>query len=234
MSKREEIRSKRKQTKQRNQKATLIVVVIGALLVLGVLIIPNLIPVTDLKTPETLTRSKVNANTMGDSNAPVKVSEFADFQCPSCGTFVTTQEPRLIRDYIETGKVLYTYVAFSFLDEGNPNRESKKAAEAVYCAMDQNKFWNLHDYIYANQNGENQGAFADKRLKAMAQKAGLDMGAFNSCFSAGTYTSKVLDDLKLGESKGVSSTPSFFVNDKLVTLNTYDDLYKAIDAAMPK
>jgi protein-disulfide isomerase len=225
--------SKNKKAQSQNRIATFVVIGIAALIILGILIIPNMLPVGDIKSPATeIKRSLVKANTMGDPNAPVKLVEYADFQCPACGRFAAVAEPIIVEKYINTGKVFYTFVPFSFIDGNTPNGESKKAAQAAYCASEQSKFWEMHDLIFANQNGENQGDFADRRLKAFASKISLDTGAFNSCLDSGKYAAQVADDLKQGEAKGVSSTPSFVINGKLIQYQSYDDIYKAIDNAI--
>ena len=66
------------------------------------------------------------------------------------------------------------------------------------CANEQDKFWEMHSILYANWNGENQGAFSSRRLQAMAESLGLDMDAFNSCFSANKYESEIQADFDLG------------------------------------
>jgi protein-disulfide isomerase len=94
--------------------------------------------------------------------------------------------------------------------------ESANAAEAAYCAGDQGRFWDFHGILFTNQNGENQGAFADKRLVAMAETLGLDMAEFNSCFDGGKYQTAVNQDRADGLAAGVQGTPAFVINGKLV------------------
>jgi protein-disulfide isomerase len=89
-------------------------------------------------------------------DAPVVLVEFSDFQCPYCKKFTDEIEPAIMRDFVSTGKVLFKYVPYSFLDDNSPGRESKNAAEAAYCAGDQGKFWEYHDMLFTNQGGENQ------------------------------------------------------------------------------
>ena len=108
---------------------------------------------------ESQSRPQAQGLSMGDPNAPVKVEEYGDFQCPACRIFHESQEGQLIEKYIKTGLVYFTYTPFSFIGD-----ESVKAAEAAYCAADQGKFWEYHDMLYANQTAENKGDFADSRL----------------------------------------------------------------------
>src|SRR3989344_1080322 len=100
---------------------------------------------------------------------------------------------------------------FAFLGE-----ESFKAAEAARCAGEQGKFWEYHDYLFNHQNGENDGAFADKNLKSFAKTLGFNETAFNSCFDSGKYRKAVEDATAEGKTFGVNGTPATFVNGILV------------------
>ena len=211
----------REQEKKRpvNRRTLIIVLVaIAAIAVAAVLIVPNLI-----QPASTSIWPNPNGMVLGDANAPVKVEDFSDFQCPFCGVYARTIEPDIIKKYVETGKVQYIFVPFSFLGP-----ESLRAAEAAYCASDQNKFWQFKEVLYNNQAGENQGAFADTRLIGFASKAGLKMNDFRPCFDSGKYKQKVQDDYTAGQTRKVPGTPYFFVNGQPV------DNMKALDAAIQK
>jgi protein-disulfide isomerase len=216
MSKREEVRTRRRQ-QERNQRLILIGIVgVFALVIAGLLIIPNLPKsVGEIKVPEARTFPQAKGNSMGDPNAPVKVEEYADFQCPYCAQYAFEIEPKLTKDFIETGKVYYTYYSLSFIGP-----ESKTASEYAYCAMDQEKFWEYRDIVYANQNGENKGWFTSARLLAYGEKVGLDKNKLSDCVNSGKYKAKIDQDLKTGNDRGVTATPSFFVNGKLVYMDT--------------
>jgi protein-disulfide isomerase len=235
MSKREALREKRRKEQLRRRTLLIGGIVIVALIFAGALILssqqssqPEKITVI---TPEAVPNPQ--GLSMGDINAPVKVVEFADFQCPACMLFATQQEPGFVAKYVTTGKVYFTYLPFSFLDRGDtripPLNESHAAAEAASCAGDQNKFWDYHDFLYANQTGENIGDFTQKRLVAYAQALGLNMNQFNACYSSGKYRQKILDDYAQGVNANVAQTPSFLVNGKLVT---EIDLVTTIDAQL--
>jgi protein-disulfide isomerase len=152
------------------------------------------------------------------------VEEFSDFQCPYCKQFATKQEPAIVDKYVTTGKIQITFVPFAFLGQ-----ESVKAAEASYCAADQGKFWEYHDLLFESQNGENQGAFTRDLFVKLANDLSLDATKFQECFDKGTYTTKVSENVKYGQGKGVNGTPYFTVNDKLVDSS---QLEAAIEAAL--
>jgi protein-disulfide isomerase len=232
MNKRQEVKAKRRQAETRQRLITLVIVITGALLIAAVLIYPSIKPIGNITTPAVVNRPLVVANTLGDPNAPVKVEEYADFQCPACAAWSQTLEQQFIQKYVQSGKVQFIFHVFSFIDDRSTMNESKNAAAAAYCAMDQGKFWEYHDYLYSNQTGENVGDFTDRRLAAFADKLGLNMSEFNSCYSSGKYKQRVLDEKADSEKLAINSTPSFVVDGKLVPLIKFSDLDAAIDAAL--
>lgn len=148
-----------------------------------------------------------NGMTMGKTDAPVLIEEYSDFQCPYCERFYREQEPKIIADYVETGKARLQYVPYSFIGP-----ESVSAAEAAYCAADQNKFWEFHYQLFNNQAAENSGAYSDANLNRYAASAGLNMSQFRACYQGNTYNQQVKDDVAKGLDRGVQGTPTFFVN----------------------
>ena len=235
MSKRDELKAKRRKQILQQRLTVIGIIVVGAILIASILIIPNLnlTPVGAFNIPTMVAYPQVNGNAMGNPNAPVKLVIYADFQCPACSNWSKDYESGFLAKYVATNKVYFVYIPFSFIDDNGPGTESKDSAAAAFCAMDQGKFWEFHDILYANQNGENTGSFTAKRLAAFAQKLGLNMEQFNSCFNSGKYKSQVLQDKAEGAALGVNSTPSFAVNGKLVVLqSSYNELDTAIDAAL--
>jgi protein-disulfide isomerase len=102
------------------------------------------------------------------------------------------------------------------------------------CAADQNRFWDYHDILFANWDGENQGAFTDKRLVAFAEAIGLDMNAFSDCFNANQFQTEIEADLTAGRDTGISGTPSVLVNGRIISpgfVPSYEDISQAIEAA---
>jgi protein-disulfide isomerase len=226
MSKRVEMRHARNKIQNRNRLIAFIIIGGGILLIIGVMLAPQFQPIGEIIMPTTITRPLTIDTSMGSPDAPVKVVEYADFQCPACRQASEIIMPRIINNYIATGKVYFTFRAYSFLDDRGPGRESKAAAEAAYCAKDQGKFWNYYDILFANQTGENIGDFSDVRLIAFAGKIGLKTSEFKSCFTSGKYEQQVLDDRDLGSSLGVSGTPSFDVNGSIVYANDLEPTIK--------
>lgn len=229
MGNRELVKQRRKQ--QQSKKNLTSILIVGALIVVvvGIVIATQYKPVGAIATSDREYEVEKVGLTLGSSDAPVKVVEFADFQCPACKNYWLSLEPVIIEDYVETGKVQYIYAPFSFLGQGQVWDESKKSAEAAYCANDQQMFWEYRDMIYVNHNGENGGAYSKERLIAFADTLGLDMNAFKSCFNSGKYTQAVEDANTFATSQGASYTPSFLIDGVIVNAN---ELIPAIEASL--
>ena len=231
MGKREEVRERRKKEAAKKNRTTIIIVSALVVVVIGVIIAYQLKPVGDITLPDRVHTSESNGLTLGSTDAPIQVVEFADFQCPACAAYWSQLEPQIISLYVDTGKIQYTYSPFSFLGQGQTWDESKKAAEAAYCANEQQKFWEFHDIIFANHNGENQGAYTKERLVAFAKELGLDMDAFNACFNSGKYAQTIEDNNLFATQQGATYTPSFLVDGKIVNAN---ELVQAIEDSLAK
>jgi protein-disulfide isomerase len=152
----------------------------------------------------------------GPANAPIELIEFSDFQCPFC-----------LQANPTVTKVLDTYgdrIHFVYRHYPLPNHpNARPAAEAAECAAEQDKFWPYHDRLFASA-----GKLADSDLKQAAADLGLDSGRFSSCFEARKYTSIVDADIRAGNDAGVSATPAFFINGRLVSGAQPFDVFKGI------
>ena len=147
----------------------------------------------------------------GSPEAPLQLVEYSDFLCPHCSTFSTTIDG-LAPDYIETGVLQVIFRNYAFLAT-----ESVQAAQAAECALDQgaDKFWLYHDLLYANQ-GAGRGAFSRSRLIRYAEQIGLDVDEFRGCLNSNAMAAEVQSDLAEGNSSGVNSTPTWFLNGQIV------------------
>ena len=164
----------------------------------------------------------------GDPSAPVTLIEFSDFQCPFCGRFSTETLPQLMEDYVAGGEVRVGFQHFAFLGQ-----ESFRAAEAAECAAEQDAFWEYHDWLFANQAGENQGAFADDKLEQFAAALSLNTTDFNACLESGRYTSLVAAETQAAQQLGVRSTPTFLLNGQpVVGAQPFEVFAQYIDSAL--
>ena len=142
----------------------------------------------------------------GSSNAPVTIVEFGDYQCPKCDAWFKNEEPAIKTSYIDTNKTKLYFVDFPFL-----GADSVTAAQAAYCAGDQGKYWQYHDYLYQNQGSVQSGWASATNLKSYAATLGLDANQFNMCLDSGKYASQVSHNKDVGTSHGVQGTPAFFI-----------------------
>jgi protein-disulfide isomerase len=213
-SKRQERREKIHQQERRRRLLTIgIITVVGAFLVFAI-VWPQIRPIAAVVAVESNPPATSERNTAGEPDAPIKIEEFADFQCPFCEQFHEQTQPLLIQHYVDTGKVQFVYRSmgnFVSQNKGGGRTESQDAALAAYCAADQGKFWEMQNTLFANVLGEDVGSFTDRRLQAIAEKAGLDMTAFNSCYNSGEFEDQVQQDLTDGTAAGITGTPGFLI-----------------------
>ncbi len=140
----------------------------------------------------------------GPADAPVQIIEFSDFQCPFC-----------FQAHPTVAKVLSTYgdkIRFVYRHYPLPNHpNARPAAEAAACAAEQDKFWPYHDRLF-----ENQSKLSAPDLKQHAAALGLDAAKFGACVDSHKYSDLVDEDMAAGEEAGVSGTPAFFVNGRVL------------------
>jgi len=186
-------------------------------------------PTSNVVMPPARDHPQADGNKMGDPNAPVKIVEYADFQCPYCMHYWEETEPQIIQNYVATGKVYYEYRSVG----GFIGPESADAADAAYCAADQNKFWEYHDILFANWTGENAGDFAPDKLRQYAAAIKLNLDQFNTCIDSNAHTDQVNQDVSDAKTAGVQGTPAFVINGKLIEgAQPYSAFQQAIDAAL--
>jgi protein-disulfide isomerase len=140
---------------------------------------------------------------LGERNAKVTLVEFSDYQCPFCGRHFAQAWPRIVTEYVRTGKVKYVFRNFP-IESIHP--KAFKAAAAAHCAGDQGKYWEMHDRLFANQ-----AALDPADLTSHAGAVGLDVPAFQRCLDTGKYAGSIRADLADGQEAGVTGTPSFFL-----------------------
>ena len=191
--------------------------------IVAVMVVLALIVLINSSRPASIDTSQASGNVLGDVTAPIRVDEFADFQCPSCGNFARRTLPQLEEKYIKTGKIKFAFNHFAFIGD-----ESTRAAEASECANDQGKFWEYAQTLYSNQAGENHGAFNDVKLEGFAQQLGLNMDAYKACMADRRYLAKIQRSNQYAQSHGVTGTPTLFVNGVMVNGNSLADIEKAL------
>lgn len=144
---------------------------------------------------------------LGDPLAPITIVEFGDYQCHQCYNWFHNTKPAILEQYIETGKVNFVFVDLAFL-----GRDSPKAAQASYCAEDQQMYWEYHNILYNSQEPKIDGGWANiERLKAFAFSLDLDMELFDNCLDSEKYSKRVQYNIQQARDHGVKGTPGFFI-----------------------
>ena len=147
-------------------------------------------------------------------NKPV-VDLWEDFQCPICARFEATNGA-YIQTLISEKRAKVVFHILSFIGP-----ESILAANAAACSADESKFLQYHSYLYANQSAtENSGLWSNERLIASGSDSGITSSTFKSCISGGKYAAWVGNVAKDGENKKIDSTPTVYVNGKVIDRNT--------------
>ncbi len=225
--------ARRKQTAQKSALWIIAGVVLVAVIIAVALIFQRT-PPADVGDFETVVKQdwpQQDGKALGPADSPVVIREFSDFQCPYCRMFTTSVQKAIIDEYVAAGKVRFEYHHFIVIDGNVGGVESRHAAQASECAADQGAFWDYHEILFTNQQGEGTGAFSDDRLKAFAGALELDADKFNACLNSAATANKVKADEAMARTYKVSATPAIFINDKKVEnpLNL-DALKAAIEA----
>ena len=141
----------------------------------------------------------------GDPKAPISIVEFSDFSCPFC-LKAEASISAVMAQY--PGQVKLSYRDFP-LRELHPNAET--AAEAARCAGEQDKFWEYHDLLFANQKRQSPEALMED-----ARALKLDEPKFADCLSSSRYKQQIDQDVQMASRAGIEATPGFYINDTFV------------------
>jgi len=132
--------------------------------------------------------------------------EFGDYQCFFCNKFFHDTEQKLLENYVDTGKVKIIFKDLTIIGP-----DSITAAHAAHCADDQGLFWEYHDTLYNNWNGENNGWASSENLLRMAQDVGLGIDEFTDCMLNEIHTQIISASNADARTLRLTSTPNFFV-----------------------
>jgi protein-disulfide isomerase len=174
---------------------------------------------TTTESPQEVSLSIFSENAspyLGSPDAPITIVEFGDYQCFYCNKFFHDTEDKIYENYIKTGKAKMIFKDFTIIGQ-----DSVTAAHAAHCAEEEGKFWEYHDTLYNNWNGENNGwASAENQLK-FAQEVGLDVDQFSECMASQKYSQQIQASSNDAQTLGLTGTPGFFVigpNNKIVKI----------------
>ena len=143
----------------------------------------------------------------GSSSATINLVEFGDYQCPFCKRFFEQTEPQLYKEYVDTGKVRFYFLDVSILGD-----DSVTLGQGAWCADEQGKYYEYHDYIYSNQGEENSGWGTPDKVKNLVENIqGLDVEEFSQCLDSKKYESRTEGLTKFSGQLGLSGTPTMFI-----------------------
>lgn len=148
----------------------------------------------------------------GNLEAPILLEEFSDYQCPFCGRFTAQTMPQIEQNQIANGEAVLVYYDFPL---ESIHSQAFAAANAARCAGEQGAaaYWQMHDMLY-EQMGNWGVSDPDPVFTGYAKQLGLDQERFTTCQTELRYSEEIKADIDYALSRGVRSTPSFFVNDQ--------------------
>jgi len=173
-------------------------------------------PVSIALAPPRVAIADVGRPVRGPAEAPIEIIEFSDFECPFCARAHPTVT-QVLDEYGSQVRLVYRHYPLP----NHPN--ARPAAEASLCAQEQDRFWPYHDRLFANPS---RLTIAD--LKQHASDVGLDRTPFDACLDSGKYRAEVEKDIAAGNQAGVSGTPAFFINGRLLSGAQPFEMFKRV------
>ena len=212
----------------------------GFYIVLAVVLIVGITALSYMATRPTQTVTQIDStiapvpnqgHVIGSDSAPVEVVEFADFECPACGSFATLTEPDVRSRLVNSGIVRFRFMDFPLA----MHRNTWSAHRAAWCAAEQNKFWEMHDALFQNQdrwNGETTSR-PDRVISDLAKQLGLNMTQYAGCITSRKFQAQIQANVNEGNRLQVPSTPTFIIGNKRVTTAlSYDEFKRHVDEAL--
>ena len=216
MNSKEAIRERRRK-RQRQNNIIVWIMAAGVFLVVGA-IVYAIISANKVVVPDVETYQQDGLSGLGDPDAPVVIQEFSDFGCSHCASFAMETKKLIEEEFIDTGIV---YLEFHSVGGLLGSAATLQAAEAAYCAGEQESFWNYHDLLFSNQLNlfSNRASDNSEKLIQFAEILNLDVDQFETCLVDRTYQSLAAADENIARQNGISGTPSFLVNGILLRGN---------------
>jgi protein-disulfide isomerase len=141
----------------------------------------------------------------GPATAPVVMVEYTDYQCPYCARVQPVLD-QLLERY--DGKLRHVFKNLPL----PMHAEAQVASEAALCAGDQDKYWEFHNWLFKNQRN-----ISRETMLGAAAELGMDTELFSACVDQGTYTERVDADMREARSFGITGTPGFLINGRVLS-----------------
>ncbi|MDD4110773.1 MAG: thioredoxin domain-containing protein [Clostridia bacterium] len=221
-----------KNKKKQSKNSKWIIILLSAILVIALTILFTQISKNNEVVTETENTDAIATNNpyqnlidddafLGNTNAPVTIIEFSDYECPYCQRFHTQTFPSIKKEYIDKGLVKFVYRDFPL----SIHQFAQGAAEAAECAGEQDKYYEMQDKLFSS--GVDGGI---ESYKQYAKEIGLNQTKFDSCVDNRDMKEEVLNDFKDGQAQGVTGTPAFLINgEKVIGAQPFEVFKEVID-----
>lgn len=171
----------------------------------------------------------VSNNTIGKGSTGVVLLEYGDFQCPYCGQYypIVKQVQEKYNDQIT--------LRFMHFPITSAHQNAFAAARAAEAAGKQGKFWEMYDQLYSNQTAWSSASDPATAFQTYARLIGIDATKFKQDYASSVVNDTINADMASGTDKGVTGTPTFYLDGKKIEVTqSVDDFSKQIDAAIAK
>jgi protein-disulfide isomerase len=209
--------------------ALVLLAVVGVIAIMYVMNQPKALPVVATSVdPSTL--GPAQGYLLGKPDAPVQILEFADFECPACGSFAVVTEPDVRKRIVDAGLASYRYFDFPL----PMHKNTWFASEAAACANDQGRFWEMHDRLFQGQDQWNTEATSNptRVFEGYAKDLGMDVAKWRTCYDTQAHLRDIQANRAEGDRRKVAQTPTFIVGDREVAgVIPYDQLKAMVDSA---
>lgn len=207
-----------------------IVIVAAVVLVIGFVVFAMTRPDSAKQTvqpltPEDTAQLKVG-HTQGNPTSKVVLTEFGDYQCPACGAWQPFLHDSLLPAYQD--KILFVFKNYPL----SMHKNAQSAAQAAEAAGLQNKFWEMHNKLYATQKEWENESDPAGRFEGYARELGLDIDKYKSDVNSEAVKNIIKADVALGDKLGLPGTPSFLINGVIQNPQSFKELQDAIDKAL--
>ncbi|MCM3568255.1 DsbA family protein [Neobacillus mesonae] len=224
-----------KQTKNSSSKFVFWMIGLVAVGVLALIFLNNFSDKKEETKTQTFDIDYSNQPFLGDENAPVSIIEFGDYKCPMCKDFTQNAVPFIQKELVDTGEAKFYFMNYSFINIDS--KRSAQFAESVYQELGNDTFWKFHENLYKKQpndaKAEKEDIYTEQflidTLKEVASDADVDKVVKN--FKAQKSMDAWEKDMDYVKKLGVTGTPTMFVNGKMFTGQTMDDLKDMVDKA---
>ncbi|MES1923739.1 thioredoxin domain-containing protein [Salinisphaera sp. T31B1] len=229
---------------QNNARSSLFGALFMPALILGVLIILAILVISFRSSPSAPSAGNDNTRTLdaslisqfedtydalgesvGKPDAPITIREFADYQCPACGSFAPTAK-RIREEMVESGKARFVFFDFPL----PMHAHAKQAAVAARCAARQGRFWDYHDRLFETQRDWSQRDDPTSMFLDMAVESGVDADRLEQCMTQGGPDEVISQNQEAGKAIGLRATPTIIVGDTLFSgAVSYERIQQAVE-----